>query len=312
MRDQFDDPEVGSARSTSATPDTDEIRAERQERYGDFYQSHAGVATIWRVLLARRWGIPLAAAPEIDADLVALMMAALKVFRAAGPGGKGDHDTHLDARAYISIAEDCVQRERDTEFENAISAREVEYAQQTAGVPGSGWELHDKPQAGYETPCGNVSPTGLTCNAPEGHDGKHATYIHGLLAEWKTQVPPTKDPLSQYVGPVDYTPQISGNKVINTTGVETGRFAVTRPHTWQSCADEACVLEDGHQGMHQDKGGSAWKNEQRPHAEPEICSHISPAYDTRCLMNKGHHGPHRFPDPIADQPNVDKRIAPGA
>lgn len=84
----------------------DAIRSQRGEVYGDVLFGHIQLGKAWSAILSAHYQIDIDALPP---NIVALMLAAMKLARAALPL-KFDADTFVDARNYVTFAEECDDR----------------------------------------------------------------------------------------------------------------------------------------------------------------------------------------------------------
>jgi len=86
----------------------DEIKAERTAIYGDPEDAHACIGMAWTAILkANNPGSDILIGPRV----VALMMASLKIVRAARPY-KRDEDAYDDAMNYVQYAREFDGRDR--------------------------------------------------------------------------------------------------------------------------------------------------------------------------------------------------------
>jgi hypothetical protein len=93
-----------------------QIRIERRRIYGDPRLNLDATGDAWRGILAQHFGYR---PPEIPGEIVALMLAAMKIVRASCTAGAGHADNYIDGRNYIQIA-----RELNGE-ENALQSDAV-------------------------------------------------------------------------------------------------------------------------------------------------------------------------------------------
>lgn len=93
------------------TPPLAAIEAERSEFYGDPLESHTAIGLAWEGVFRNRYQdlrqldecVGPTTLPIFPADLVALMLAAFKVVRAARP--KYKQDSYDDAHVYLDFSE---------------------------------------------------------------------------------------------------------------------------------------------------------------------------------------------------------------
>lgn len=90
------------SKSPSHSERTKELLAERGAQYGDATAGHQNVGLIWTGLLRGRYGAQALPYP-IPPDVVALMMTALKLYR-AGLDTPHHEDNFDDAHVYLEIA----------------------------------------------------------------------------------------------------------------------------------------------------------------------------------------------------------------
>lgn len=90
----------------STKTETDEgkrIEAERGNFYGPIGWNHTNIGVMWQgVLMSADWD---PSKGPIPADVVCLMMAALKISRAANPHAPVLHDNYIDGQNYLDFAE---------------------------------------------------------------------------------------------------------------------------------------------------------------------------------------------------------------
>lgn len=94
-----------AVQALAAMRDEKEVSAERSVDYGDHVEGARQLGRIFGAMLTQRLGIAI---PDLDPDLVHLMMAQVKMVRL---GFKGGHeDSILDARNYLRLSEEACPR----------------------------------------------------------------------------------------------------------------------------------------------------------------------------------------------------------
>jgi hypothetical protein len=89
------------ARREHAPPTDDQIKAERQQVYGDPLENHRGIAAMWTPLLQPH-ADKIAAGIPLPPHIVALCMVLLKIDRMRLAFHE---DNYADARNYLAFAE---------------------------------------------------------------------------------------------------------------------------------------------------------------------------------------------------------------